>query len=185
MAKTILNIDAREHILDELRQHLKVPETGGTAALTVVLGGLEFEVNLRVTKVHTGAELAGLRAQLDAILAAEPWRIGERGQCGKSTNRKTSAWSSRNANCSKPITGAVLYKSYEFDYAAKKSIDKVSVSFYCPHHEHQHGIESFKIVGVLSLSKADVARYRKQLDEHNAKSAERRRIEQLTGAVSR
>lgn len=183
MTKTILNVDARERILDELRRHLKVPETGGTAALTVVLGGLEFEVNLRVTKVHTPTELAALRAQLDAILAAEPWRIGERGQCGKSTNRKTSAWSSRNANCSKPITGAVLYKSY--DWVGGKSVDRVAVSFYCPHHEHQHGIESFKVIGVLSLSKADVQRYRKQLDEHNTKAAERRRIEQLTGAVNR
>lgn len=181
--KTILNIDARERILDELRQHLKVPETGGTAALTVVLGNLEFEVNLRVTKVHSGAELAALRAQLDTILAAEPWRIGERGQCGRSTSRKTSAFSSRNANCSKPISGAVLYKTYE--WVGGKSVDKVGVSFYCPHHQHDHAVEAHKIVGVLSLSKADVARYRKQLDDHNAKAAERRRIEQLMGAVNR
>lgn len=175
------DIDQRERILDELRRHLKVPETGGTAALTVVLGNMEFEVNLRVTKVHTGAELTVLRGLLDAALAAEPWRIGERGQCGRSTSRKTSAFSSRNAMCSKPITGAVLYKTYE--WVSNKPIDRVGVSFFCTHHQHDHAVESHKIVGVLALSKADVQRYRKQLNDHNTKMAERRCIEQLTGAV--
>lgn len=177
------DVAERERILTELRRHLGVAETGGEASLTVVVGGLTLEVQLRATKVQTSAELADLRKQLDALMTEQPWRIGE-GRCGKSTNRKVSAWSSRNANCSKPITAAILYRW--FDVVAGKLADKTGVTFYCPHHrEYAHSIDSSKIVGVLPLSKADIARYRKQLDEHNAKNAERRRIEQLTGAVTR
>jgi len=179
-----VNITDRERVLTELRRHLGIPETGGEASLSVVIDGVKLEVSLRATRLQSSVELAGLRAQLDAVLAAKPWQIGE-GTCGAQTSRKISAWSKRNAQCSKPISGAVLYRAPEWDFAAKKAIDKVvAVGFFCPHHD-DHGVEAFRIIGVLPLSKFDVARYRKQRDAYEAAAEERRRLETLTRPVTR
>ena len=179
VAKT--DIADRERILDELRRHLGVAETGGEASLTVVVRGVRLEVNLRATKVHTGTELADLRAQMDALMVAEPWRIGN-GSCGRAATRKVSAFSRRNSNCTKPITGAVLYRWT--DVLNGKCVARVSAWLHCTHHEHSHGFDTAKVVGVLALSKADVKRYLKQYADHTEKTNERRRIEQLTAAVN-
>lgn len=174
------SIEDRERILDELRRHLGVPETGGEGSLTVVVRGVRLEVNLRVTKMQTADELAALRTLLDNIMASEPWRIGT-GQCGTILDRKVSAFSRRNRTCAKSITTAVLYTTPKLRPA---DVPLVSALLYCPYHERRHGVDPHKLVGIVPLSKEDKARYRKQLDEHNAREAERRRVQQLTRAVS-
>lgn len=158
------DIGERERILRELQRHLEVPSTGGEASLTVVVDGVKIELQLRATKLLAGAELADVRGYFNAVMDEAPWRIG-RGQCGSITTKKSSPWSSRHGSCSKPITGAIVYTQYDFE----KKRDRARVSFHCPHHEHSHGIESSRILGVLPMRKDEVRVLVKKCDEYNAR----------------
>lgn len=84
----------RAQLRDELRA-LLAHEAPGVHECTLQVDGANVDVSIKV-RPTAGADLAAMRAAVDAQLRLEPWQADE---CSSMNARKASAFSSRSSVC--------------------------------------------------------------------------------------